>query len=114
MKRLSVLLVEDHPEIRTVLKEMIEREGHWVFTAADGQDALKKIGVVEFDLVIAEYLLPDTKGDDLARSIRRISGKLKIVILTWEALNVSRLPDVDWICQKPISRVALLQFLRGV
>ncbi len=82
----TILVVEDDPEVRDLLELFLRDEGHRSFSAADGPAALQMMlsGVVEPDLVLADYNLPkDMNGLQLASRIRVTSGpSIPIVILT--------------------------------
>ncbi|MEM7809491.1 MAG: ATP-binding protein, partial [Planctomycetota bacterium] len=71
-----VLVVEDHPELRALLKGTLERAGCHVETAEDGQAAVE--AVIEtteaFDVVILDYHLPHLSGVEVASKLREVMG----------------------------------------
>lgn len=80
----SILLVEDEQSIVTLIKYNLEKEGFKVFCSETGEDALKIIKEKIPDLVILDWMLPDTSGIDVCRQIK-IDKKLKnipVLILT--------------------------------
>lgn len=80
----SILLVEDEQSIVTLIKYNLEKEGFKVFCSETGEDALKIIKEKTPDLVILDWMLPDTSGIDVCRQIK-IDKKLKnipVLILT--------------------------------
>jgi two-component system phosphate regulon response regulator PhoB len=80
----NVLLVEDEKSIVTLIKYNLEKEGFKVFCSETGEDALKIIKEKTPDLVILDWMLPDTSGIDVCRQIK-IDKKLKnipVLILT--------------------------------
>ncbi len=80
----NVLLVEDEKSIVTLIKYNLEKEGFKVFCSETGEDALKIIKEKIPDLVILDWMLPDTSGIDVCRQIK-IDKKLKnipVLILT--------------------------------
>ena len=80
----KVLLVEDEKSIVTLIKYNLEKEGFKVFCSETGEDALKIIKEKIPDLVILDWMLPDTSGIDVCRQIK-IDKKLKnipVLILT--------------------------------
>ena len=80
----SILLVEDEQSIVTLIKYNLEKEGFKVFCSETGEDALKVIKEKTPDLVILDWMLPDTSGIDVCRQIK-IDKKLKnipVLILT--------------------------------
>ena len=80
----KVLLVEDEKSIVTLIKYNLEKEGFKVFCSETGEDALKIIKEKIPDLVILDWMLPDTSGIDVCRQIK-VDKKLKnipVLILT--------------------------------
>ena len=72
----NVLLVEDEKSITTLIKYNLEKEGFKVYCSETGEDALKIIKEKTPDLVILDWMLPDTSGIDVCRQIK-IDKKLK-------------------------------------
>jgi len=80
----NVLLVEDEKSITTLIKYNLEKEGFKVYCSETGEDALRIIKEKTPDLVILDWMLPDTSGIDVCRQIK-IDKKLKnipVLILT--------------------------------
>ena len=66
-----ILVVEDEPDVRLLLRVLLEDEGYQVVEAADG-DAAAQVGVAEpFDLVLLDLRLPKMSGFDVCRAIRQ-------------------------------------------
>jgi two-component system KDP operon response regulator KdpE len=76
-----ILVVDDEPDIRKVVRDALEREGHEVATAIDGRDALDCLGAAEFALVVTDLSMPRVDGLALVQEIRRTSA-VPILILT--------------------------------
>ena len=80
----NILLVEDEKSIVTLIKYNLEKEGFKVFCSETGEDALKIIKEKTPDLVILDWMLPDTSGINVCRQIK-VDKKLKnipVLILT--------------------------------
>ena len=80
----NILLVEDEKSIVTLIKYNLEKEGFKVFCSETGEDALKIIKEKTPDLVILDWMLPDTSGINVCRQIK-LDKKLKnipVLILT--------------------------------
>ena len=83
-RKATILVVEDDPDLRDFLQQLLEGEGHHVVTAPTGAAALAQIARVKPDLMLADYNLPGgPNGLDLADLIRdRTARDLPVVILT--------------------------------
>lgn len=78
----KILIVEDDPAVRDVLKIALEREGMTVEAVGDGEAALKSFGSAgSLDLVILDIMLPDTDGITLCQELRR-SSDVPVIMLT--------------------------------
>jgi two-component system, chemotaxis family, CheB/CheR fusion protein len=72
--KLSIVLVEDSPEIRDTMRTLLELQGHEVLTASDGSDGLKIILEHSPDVALVDIGLPGLDGYDLARRVREARG----------------------------------------
>jgi two-component system, OmpR family, KDP operon response regulator KdpE len=76
-----VLVVDDEAGIRKVVRDALERAGHEVETAVDGQEASELAENQSFDLVVTDLSMPRKGGLDLVREIRGVSP-VPILVLT--------------------------------
>ena len=72
LKRFSILVVDDHPNIVKALKELLSDEYN-VFTALDGQSALGIMKTHEIALVLADYRMPGMTGVELLKNVKEMS-----------------------------------------
>ncbi|MBI3926695.1 MAG: SpoIIE family protein phosphatase, partial [Armatimonadetes bacterium] len=77
-----ILVVDDAPEIRTVLRGLLEGQSHQVLTAETGADAERFLSAGEVDLILLDLDLPDTTGIDFCRSLRDEGCDVPILMLT--------------------------------
>jgi len=78
----KILIVEDDPAVRDVLRIALEREGMTVEAVGNGEAALESFrSVGSLDLVILDIMLPDTDGITLCQELRR-SSDVPVIMLT--------------------------------
>ncbi|HEX2141971.1 MAG TPA: response regulator transcription factor [Candidatus Limnocylindria bacterium] len=77
----TVLLVDDDPKIRDLLRLYVEREGHRALFAADGETALDTALRTRPDLVLLDVMLPGLDGFEVCRRLRDVSD-VPILLLT--------------------------------
>lgn len=82
-----LLVVDDDPDNRDVLSRSLERHGHQVDTANDGQTALKLMRETSFDLVLLDILMPDLDGYEVLSEIKRATPLQHIPVIMISALN---------------------------
>jgi PAS domain S-box-containing protein len=77
-----VLLVDDEETIRTLGRQMLERIGFEVLTAADGQDALSVYAAVgdRVDLVLLDFTMPRMDGEETLAELRRFDPAVRVVL----------------------------------
>ncbi|GIV18395.1 MAG: hybrid sensor histidine kinase/response regulator [Armatimonadota bacterium] len=118
LRPLRVLLVEDKPLVREVLREHLLRQGHTVETASDGQRGLQKFLASRYDLVITDLAMPAMSGEQLAMEIKKIAPNKPIILLT--GFGDPRLAQnayselVDCVLIKPVTLFALRQAIAKV
>jgi CheY-like chemotaxis protein len=80
--RLQILVIEDHESTNQVLVRMLNKAGHEVSSAKNGETALKALQFARFDLAISDIGLPDTNGWDLLKKLRAAQPNIKAIALT--------------------------------
>jgi two-component system KDP operon response regulator KdpE len=76
-----ILVVDDEPGIRKVVRDALERDGHEVVPAIDGEEALERFAEGAFDLVVTDLAMPRVDGLELVKEIRRRSP-VPVLVLT--------------------------------
>lgn len=112
-----ILIVDDDPDMRLVLREHLEPEGFEVIDAANGAEMRGIIGQEEIDLVILDLQLPDEDGLNLAKVLREKTDA-GIVMLTGKGTTVDMVVGLevgadDYIA-KPFKSRELLARIRSV
>ncbi len=78
----TVLIVEDDRAIRDGIKFNLERRGLTVFTAADGNDGMRKAADVGPDLVVLDIMLPGRSGLEILSAIRERDSDVQVLVLS--------------------------------
>lgn len=82
MEKETMLVVEDEDIMREALVDYFSGEGHKVDTAPDGDNALKKINLENYDVMIIDLRLPGRDGLSVLKEIRAKNPKAKVIIIT--------------------------------
>jgi two-component system, cell cycle response regulator DivK len=84
----QILIVEDKPNSRELLRTVLEQQGYAVLEAGDGEQAIKIIREKPLDLVLMDLQIPARNGYDVLKEIRsdpRLAG-LPVVAVTANAM----------------------------
>jgi len=85
LTRRPILVVDDDPKIRQLVRTYLERDGYAVLTAADGRAALEAIETERPALVVLDLMLPEVDGRAVIRAIRRDPAATGLPVLILSA-----------------------------
>jgi DNA-binding response OmpR family regulator len=77
----TILLVDDEEAVQKLLRFPLERDGHRVVVAGDGEEALERFSREQVDLVVLDIMLPKLDGLEVCRRLRAASS-VPIIMLT--------------------------------
>lgn len=77
-----VLVIDDEPQIRSLVKRFLSQAGYEVDQAGDGLDGVKQMKENPADLVITDILMPKQEGLETIRQIREIYPDCKIIAMS--------------------------------
>ena len=83
----TILVVDDFEHTRFIVDFTLQKEGYKIVQASSGNEALQKIEVIKFDLIITDFEMPRMNGITLAKKIKQHKGYQDIPILL---LTISR------------------------
>jgi len=89
-----ILVVDDDPRIRTLLRRYLEGEGFEIEEAADGEAMLRHMAKSSVDLVMLDLMIPGEDGLSLARKIRATSA-VPIIIVTGKGELTDRVVGLE-------------------
>ncbi len=112
----DILVIEDDRRMRSLLKEVLTREGYSVLTAGNGEEALDILKRRPFDLMVTDLKMPEMDGLTLLSRARELYPESLIIVITAygtveSAIQAMRLGAYDYI-QKPFDPEGLLLVVR--
>ena len=114
---IAILLVDDDPHIRTIVREYAQAED-WVFTeAADGHAALQTLEKGTFALVVLDVMMPSVDGWTVLKRLRK-NSQVPVILLTARSEEYDRLLGfelgVDDYISKPFSPRELIARIKAL
>ena len=93
--RKRILVVEDEPAIRTVVTEILRRDGFEVIEASGGQAGIRTAVAREPDIILLDWVLPDISGLDVCRELRRQGVLCPVLMLTGRSSKVDMVVGLE-------------------
>lgn len=115
----TVLVVEDDPKIRQLLKIYLAKEGYEVTEAVDGLEAKEKIEALDPCILILDLMLPKINGEEISRWVREdLKSMMPIIMLTAKVSEKDRIHGfklgADDYVVKPFSPAELMVRVEAV
>jgi phosphoribosyl 1,2-cyclic phosphodiesterase/CheY-like chemotaxis protein len=113
-------LVDDDPDVLSLLTKLLEDAGHRVEASPSSLQAIKQIPVTRPDCVLTDLLMPDMDGFELVRELRRRPEleHMKIIVLSAKAYEFDRRRakelGADGYITKPIERASLIESITAI
>lgn len=110
-----VLIIDDEEFVRITVSQMLERDGHTVLEAADGEMGLEVLRETRVDLVITDILMPNKEGIETILDLREIYPDIKIIAISGGGrikattyLDMAKRLGADAVLKKPFEMKELL------
>ena len=84
----TILLVEDDPQVRSMLRETLIQEGHEVLEAANGVDAEDVYRKQPADLVIMDIVMPEKDGVEALHTLQKEFPDIKVIAISGGSANI--------------------------
>jgi len=115
--RATILVVEDEPGIRALVRKILRRERYEVLEAGSGEEALRQTGQGgRVDLLLTDVMLPGMTGRELAERMRETIPSVKVLYVSGytddEAVRIGAFPPGSKFLQKPFTLGALVGKVR--
>ena len=113
-----ILVVDDHQEMRSLIGQLLEKDGYRVSTASDGKEMRRALNERRVDLIVLDLMLPGDDGLTLCRNLRAGSSSVPVIMLTAKGDDVDRILGLemgaDDYVAKPFSGRELVARIKAV
>lgn len=117
----SILLIDDDDLFRKALRLTLERAGHAVTEAVDGNDGLRRYGEGTFDLVITDLIMPGKEGLETIRELRAGNPAVRILAMSGggridsrDYLTMAKAFGAMRVLDKPFTERDLIQAIEAI
>jgi DNA-binding NtrC family response regulator len=112
----TILVVDDEPQLTSMLRDFMVRQGFLVITAESAANALELLGEHhEVALVVTDMTMPDMSGAELATKLHSQFDGMPVVILSGYELSTHDMPEnVAAVMQKPVRNSSLVAQIRTI
>lgn len=96
-QKMTILTVDDNPDILDVLKLCLENEGYQVEQAVNGKQAIEKVKQSRPDLIILDYMMPEMNGHDVVRLLKKdiLYQHIPVVMLTAKSDVLDKVKGIE-------------------
>ena len=115
----QVLVIDDEPLLRTLVRNILERGGHTVLDASDGRAGLVLWHQNRVDVVLTDIFMPNKDGIEVLMEIKRAWPQANIIVMTGggqtyqpDMVQAAILLGAARILQKPFDKNVLLTAIR--
>jgi diguanylate cyclase (GGDEF)-like protein len=116
----TILIVEDDPDLRTILRAILERDGYLVESASDGEEGLERVDAVQPDLILLDVMMPKLDGRQVCQALKanHRTSQIPIIMLTAMTEPEDRIGGLDLgandYVSKPYDQRELLRRVRNL
>ncbi len=100
----DILLVEDDPEIISMLKENLGYEGYSLMVARDGETGLQKARNHDFGVILLDWMLPEMSGIEMVRRLREENIDTPVIMITARHEDVDKVEGLEAGCDDYITK----------
>ena len=112
-----ILVVDDDAAIRHLVASVLKREHYDVDTADGGSDAISKIELTQYDVVVLDLMMPGVSGLDVLKRLPIRDPLIKCVVIMSAASTLSiaesTTPNVFAVLPKPFDIMALVKVVKA-
>ena len=113
----KILIVDDEPNIVTLISRYAQREGYDIVTASDGREAIDKCRKEDFDVIVMDVMMPDTDGFTACKKIKEFKD-IPVIMLSARGTEFDKLfgfeVGVDDYVTKPFSPMELMARIKVI
>jgi len=113
-EKLNILVIEDDPEVLSMIVRHLRHKGFGVITARDGLEGLRRLDSGGYDLVITDIVIPYVSGVGVVTALKKKRPEIPVIAITGygkepEAAAMER--EADLVLSKPVRMIHLMEHI---
>lgn len=113
----NILVIDDEPNVRLLIRKMLESEGHTVIEASDGIEGVESYHKSPVDVIITDLIMPDKEGLETIHELKKEYPDIKIIAMSGTGnsdihLGTAKLLGATAVLTKPFKKESLLVKIR--
>lgn len=120
-KQATVLVIDDDPALRGLLRKTLEHDGHHVLTASEGAEGLELYRSVDCDIVVTDLFMPGKDGIETIQELRMEFPEARIIAMSGGAstgdmgsLMDARMLGADLALPKPFTMASMSKAVQSL
>jgi two-component system, cell cycle response regulator CpdR len=110
----TVLLVDDDADAREITAQMLGSRGFHVIAAQSGDEAMRLLAKIRADVLLADIVMPDLNGIELAEQAKLLQPDLKVVFMTGYYSRAAEAQRLGKLLFKPVRGAEMETELRNL
>ncbi len=83
----KILIIDDEPSIRKMLKKLLEKKSYQVWEANDGKQGIASYEEHNHDLIITDLIMPEKEGLETIRELKKLNSDVQIIAISGGGVN---------------------------
>ncbi len=114
----KILIVDDSTYARSILRRILEEDGHTVFEASSGLEAIEQAPQAQPEVITLDLLMPGLSGEETLAHLKKVAPSAKILVLTADVQTLTRKAvleaGADAFLGKPYEQAAILKAIQDL
>ena len=117
----KILVIDDEPVIRVLLRQLFEKKSYTVFEACDGKEGLDLYKKETPDVVVTDLIMPEEEGLSVIKKIRKMEPDAKIIAISGGGmgsaevyLKLAKTMGAQYVFQKPFDAREMLSTVENM
>jgi CheY-like chemotaxis protein len=117
----TILISDDDPQVRGLLRKLLEGEGRFIYEASNGAKSIQSCKQINTDLVLMDIILPWKDGLAAIREIKALCPQTRVIAMSGDLvftpetyLSIAKTAGADLVLSKPVKNTRLIRAVKDL